>query len=107
MVERNLLPALVPLAIAAALGFAADRARRLGLLLAIVLCAYWVAFGVHVTQTPNLQRPDFRGITDELGPSRGPRAIVTWKLAADPVRYYLHDHAQRVYSGDWQLRRST
>ncbi len=104
VVERNLLPALLPLAIAAALGFAADRARRLGLLLAVVLCAYWVAFGVHVTQTPNLQRPDFRGITEQLGPPRGPRAIVTWKLAADPVRFYLHEHAQRIYSGDWQLR---
>ncbi|HWI97064.1 MAG TPA: glycosyltransferase family 39 protein [Solirubrobacterales bacterium] len=104
VVERNLLPALVPLAIAASLGFAADRARRLGLLLAVALCAYWIAFGVHVTQTPNLQRPDFRGITEELGPSRGPRAIVTWKLAADPVRFYLHEHAQRIYSGDWQLR---
>ncbi len=104
VVERNLLPALMPLAIAASLGFAADRARRLGLLLAVVLCAYWVAFGVHVTQTPNLQRPDFRGIVDELGPPRGPRAIVTWKLAADPVRYYLHDYALRVYSGDWPLR---
>jgi hypothetical protein len=104
VVERNLLPALMPLAIAAALGFAVDRARRLGLLLAVVLCAYWIAFGVHVTQTPNLQRPDFRGITEQLGPPRGPRAIVTWKLAADPVRFYLHEHAQRIYSGDWQLR---
>ena len=32
-------------------------------------------------------------------PPRGPRAIVTWKLAADPVRLYLHDQAQRIYSG--------
>jgi hypothetical protein len=104
VVERNLLPALVPLASAAAIGFAAERARRLGMLLALALCAYWIAFGIHVTETPNLQRPDFRGITDELGPPTGPRAIVTWKLAADPVRFYLHDHAQRIYSGDWPLR---
>jgi mannosyltransferase len=104
VVERNLLPALMPLAIAAAIGFAAERARRLGLLLAVVLCAYWIAFGVHVTQTPNLQRPDFRAITNALGPPRGPRAIVTWKLAADPVRLYLHDQSQRVYSGDWRVR---
>jgi len=104
VVERNLLPALLPLALAAAIGFGADRARRLGLLLAVALCAYWLAFGVYVTQTPNLQRPDFRGITEELGPARGPRAIITWKLAADPVRLYLHDQSQRVYSGDWRLR---
>ena len=69
VVERNLLPALVPLAVAAAIGFAAERARRLGLLLAVALCAYWLAFDIHVTQTPNLQRPDFRALTDELGPA--------------------------------------
>jgi len=104
VVERNLLPALVPLATTAAIGFSVERARRLGLLLAAVLCAYWIAFGIRVTETPNLQRPDFRGIVDELGPPRGPRAIVTWKLAADPVRYYLHDRAQRIYSGRWPMQ---
>jgi mannosyltransferase len=104
VVERNLLPALVPLAVAGAVGFATDGARRLGLLLAVVLLAYWVAFDIHVTQTPNLQRPDFREITNGLGPPRGPRAIVTWKLAADPVRFYLHDHSVRVYSGEIPLR---
>jgi mannosyltransferase len=104
VVERNLLPALVPLATAVGIGFAVDGARRLGLLLALVLCAYWVAFDVHVTQTPNLQRPDFRAITEELGPPRVPRAVVTWKLAADPVRYYLQDHALRIYSGDTPMR---
>jgi mannosyltransferase len=104
VVERNLLPALVPLATAASIGFAVERARRLGLLLAVALCAYWVAFDVHVTQTPNLQRPDFRAITEELDHPRVPRAIVSWKLAADPVRYYLHDSSQRIYSGETPLR---
>ncbi len=101
VVERNLLPALVPLLAAVAIGFAAAGARRLGLLFAVALCAYWLAFDIHVTQTPNLQRPDFRTVTDALGPPRaGRRAIVTWKLAADPVRYYLHDQALRMYSGE-------
>jgi 4-amino-4-deoxy-L-arabinose transferase-like glycosyltransferase len=104
IVERNLLPALVPLAVAAAIGFAVDGARRIGLLLALALCAYWIAFDVHVTQTPNLQRPDFRELTDAVGPARVPRAIVSWKLAADPVRFYLHDQALRVYSGDLPIR---
>jgi mannosyltransferase len=104
VVERNLLPALVPLATAASIGFAAERARRLGLLFAVALCAYWLAFGIHVAQTPNLQRPDFRGIVEELGPPRVPRAVVTWKLAADPVRLYLRDEAERIYSGDWPVR---
>jgi mannosyltransferase len=101
VVERNLLPALVPLLAAAALGFGAAGARRLGIVLAVVLGAYWLAFDVHVTQTPNLQRPDFRTVTDALGqPSGQRRAIVTWKLAADPVRYYLHDGAVRMYGGE-------
>ena len=104
VVERNLLPALVPLLAAAAIGFAAEGARRIGLLLAVVLCAYWVAFDIHVTQTPNLQRPDFRAITRALGSPRVPRAIVTWKLAADPVRFYLHDKSLRIFSGETPMR---
>jgi 4-amino-4-deoxy-L-arabinose transferase-like glycosyltransferase len=104
VVERNLLPALVPLLVAAGIGFGTERARRIGLLLAVALCAYWIAFDVHVTQTPNLQRPDFRAIVKALGPPRVSRAIVTWKLAADPVRFYLHDKSLRVFSGETPMR---
>ncbi len=105
VVERNLLPALVPLLAATALGLTAAAARRLGILLAVALCAYWLAFDVHVTRTPNLQRPDFRIVTEKLGPPlNGRRAIVAWKLAADSVRYYLRDDAVRVYGGSAWLR---
>jgi hypothetical protein len=104
VVERNLLPALLPLGIAAAIGFGAERASRIGLLLAAALCAYWIGFGVRVTEEPNLQRPDFRGVVDELGPTHWPRAIVSWKLAAGPVRFYLHEHTQRIYSGVTPMR---
>ena len=104
VVERNLLPALIPLLAVAAIGFAIASVRRLGILLAVVLCAYWLAFDVHITQTPNLQRPDFRTVTDALGqPRNGRRAIVTWKLAADPVRYYLHDGSARMYGGEERI----
>ncbi len=99
VIERNLLPALVPLCAVAALGFATRRARTVGLLLAVAVCAYWAAFDVYVTQTPNLQRPDYRTLTRELGPARAPRAIVTWRLAADPVRWYLASHSLRWYGG--------
>jgi mannosyltransferase len=104
VVERNLLPALVPLTLMTGIGFAVSGARRLGPLLALALCAYWVAFDIHVTQTPNLQRPDYRAIVDDLGPPRFPRAIVSWKLAADPIRFYLDDRALRIYSGETPLR---
>jgi 4-amino-4-deoxy-L-arabinose transferase-like glycosyltransferase len=104
VVERNLLPALVPLLAAAAAGFAAAATRRLGLVLAVALCAYWLAFDIHVARTPNLQRPDFRTVTEALGsPREGRRAIVTWKLAADPVRYYLPTRAVRLYGGSARI----
>jgi mannosyltransferase len=103
VVERNLLPALMPLLAVVAIGFAASGLRRVGLFFAVALCAYWLAFDVHITQTPNLQRPDFRTVTDELGPPGGRRAIVTWKLAADSVRYYLPDQAVRMYGGEERI----
>jgi 4-amino-4-deoxy-L-arabinose transferase-like glycosyltransferase len=104
IVERNLLPALVPLAAVGALGFGVDGARRLGLACAALLCAYWLAFAIHVARTPNLQRPDFRELTERLGTPRHSRAIITWKLAADPIRFYLLGSSRRVYSGDIPVR---
>jgi mannosyltransferase len=99
IVERNLLPALVPLASAAAVGFAANGARRVGLACAVLLCAYWLVFDVYVARTPNLQRPDFRDLTRQLGSPSQPRAILTWKLAADPIRFYLDHASRRSYRG--------
>jgi mannosyltransferase len=104
IVERNLLPALVPLAIVVAVGFAARGARRLGLVCAVVLCVYWLAYDVYVARTPNLQRPDFRDLAEQLGPPRRPRAIVTWKLAADPIRFYLNGPSRRAYRGVLPVR---
>jgi mannosyltransferase len=99
VVERNLLPALIPLGIAVAVGLSASGAKRVGVVCAAVLCAYWLSFDVYVTRTPNLQRPDFRDLAEQLGPPSAPRAIVTWKLAADPIRFYLHDGSRRAYRG--------
>lgn len=99
IVERNLLPALVPLASAAAVGFAANGARRIGLVCAVLLCAYWLVYDVHVARTPNLQRPDFRDLTRQLDEPSQPRAILTWKLAADPIRFYLPHASRRAYRG--------
>jgi 4-amino-4-deoxy-L-arabinose transferase-like glycosyltransferase len=104
VVERNLLPALVPLAAVVALGLGVSRARFAGVVLAVALCAYWLAFDVYVTQTPNLQRPDYRGVAKALGPARLPRAIVSWRLAGDPLRWYLDDGAMRWYGGSEAVR---
>jgi mannosyltransferase len=104
VVERNLLPALVPLVVVVAIGFAVERARRAGVVCAVVLCAYWLGFAVYVDRTPNLQRPDFRGLAERLGPPTVPRAIVGWKLAADPMQYYLDGGSKRIYSGETPVR---
>jgi len=104
VVERNLLPALVPLAVVVALGLGAARARLVGMLLAVALCSYWLAFDVYVTQTPNLQRPDIRAVARALGPARVPRAIVGWRLAGDPLRWYLADGALRWFGGGERVR---
>src|SRR6201996_5084845 len=104
VVERNLLPALVPLAAVVALGLGAVETRWIGGGLAVILCAYWLAFDVYVTQTPNLQRPDFRSAAAALGPAHGPRAIVSWRLAGDPLRWYLDDDAMHWYGGAERIR---
>ncbi|MBS1880735.1 MAG: glycosyltransferase family 39 protein [Actinobacteria bacterium] len=103
VIARNLLPALVPLAAVVALGFSAAP-RRLSLLLAGGLCAYWLAFAVYVTQTPSLQRPDFRVVGQDLGRAQARRAIVSWRLAADPIRWYLPGKAVQTFSGLTALR---
>jgi 4-amino-4-deoxy-L-arabinose transferase-like glycosyltransferase len=104
VVERNLLPSLVPLVAVVALGLGAGRAHLAGALVAAALCAFWLAFDVYVTQTPNLQRPDYRGVASALGPARVPRAIVSWRLAGDPLRWYLDDGALRWYGGGEAVR---
>jgi mannosyltransferase len=104
VVERNLLPALVPLVAVVALGLGAGRAHLAGALVAAALCAFWLAFDVYVTQTPNLQRPDYRGVASALGPAKVPRAIVSWRLAGDPLRWYLDDGALRWFGGGEAVR---
>jgi len=70
----------------------------------VALCSYWLAFDIYVTQTPNLQRPDYRGVASALGPARVPRAIVSWRLAGDPLRWYLRDGALRWFGGGERVR---
>lgn len=104
VVERNLLPALLPLAAVVAVGFAVDSGRRIGAALAVALCLYWLAFDIYVTQKSNLQRPDLRVLSQEIGPAKMPRAVVSWKLAADPIRWYLPGSVPRMYGGQERVR---
>jgi mannosyltransferase len=86
---RNLIPALVPLLAAVAIGACLRRARRAGLLAAAVLVAYSLGFSILASADPALQRPDWKGVAAALGEPRAPRAMVTWTLGEASLRYYL------------------
>ncbi|MGE5281646.1 MAG: glycosyltransferase family 39 protein [Chloroflexota bacterium] len=89
VLARNLLPALVSLLAAVAVGLTLRRARRAGVVVGIALVAYSLAFSVWASVSPALQRPDWSAVADALGEPRQPRAIVTWTLGAASLRYYL------------------
>jgi mannosyltransferase len=83
---RNLLPALAPLAIAAAVGFdgwsqlAAARRRpgwaRSGVGAALALAAISVVVVVLVDVNPRYQRDDWRGVAHALGRAAGQRVVL-------------------------------
>lgn len=89
VLARNLLPALVPLLAALAIGFTLPAARRLGAALAAVLVAYSLGFSVWASLSPALQRPDWDDVATAIGEPETPRAMVTWTLGAASLRYYL------------------
>jgi 4-amino-4-deoxy-L-arabinose transferase-like glycosyltransferase len=79
LLTRNLLAIWMPAAIAVAGGFAAGRARMVGLGAAIALCSVGVASTVGIAADRNYQRPDWRGVARVLGArpaAGGPRAIL-------------------------------
>jgi mannosyltransferase len=74
---RNLLPALPPLYVAAAVGFAAPRAWPRGGALAVALALISTVVVVLVDANPRFQRADWRGAERALGAAAaGPRALV-------------------------------
>jgi len=96
VLARNLMPALVPLLAALAVGFTLRRARRIGTALGILLVAYSLAFSVWASVSPALQRPGWSAVADALGEPRQPRAMVTWALGEASLRYYLSTGAFQV-----------
>jgi mannosyltransferase len=100
VLTRNLLPALVPLLAAVAVGLTLRRARRAGLAIATVLVAYSLGFSILASASPSLQRPDWDAVAGKLGEPLAPRAIVTWKLGAASLRYYLSTGSFQVQPSD-------
>jgi mannosyltransferase len=87
---RNLLPTYIPLTIVLAAGFGARRAGLAGLGLAAAFCAMALIFTIEIDRLPRLQREDLRNAAQQLGPARGPRAIVSERYSSNwQLRYYL------------------
>jgi mannosyltransferase len=100
VLARNLLPALVPLLVAVAIGVTSRRARRIGTVVATVLVAYSFGFSVWVSLSPAWQRPDWKAVATRLGEPEAPRAIVLWTLGAASLRYYLSTGSFQAQSSD-------
>jgi mannosyltransferase len=100
VLARNLLPALVPLLVAVAIGFTLPTARRRGAALAAILVVYSLGFSVWASLSPALQRPNWDAVAGAIGEPRTPRAMVTWTLGAASLRYYLSTGSFQVQSSD-------
>jgi hypothetical protein len=83
---RNLIEAFVPFLVAVAGGFAAVRA---GPAVATAVALAGVALVVQVSVNASLQRDDWRGLTEALGPPAGTRTIVVSpEVGKTPLRLY-------------------
>jgi mannosyltransferase len=100
LLARNVLPALVPLLVAVAIGLTLPAARRLGLAIGTLLLAYSLGFCVWAAISPDLQRPDWDAVAAEIGEPQAPRATVTWVLGEASLRYYLSTGAIQVRPAD-------
>ena len=88
VLDRNLLPALVPLMLVVAAGLGARRAGLVGTAVTVGLCAVSVLVVIRVAESPDLQRPDWRGAA-ELIRARTTAAVVAPENGGNPLRLYL------------------
>jgi hypothetical protein len=101
VLARNMLPALVPLLAAVAVGCSLPAARRAGLAIGVALVAFGFGFSVWASVSPALQRPDWDAVATALGDEpRRPRAMVTWTIGEAPLRYYLDTGGFQVFQSE-------
>jgi mannosyltransferase len=100
VLARNLLPAVVPLLAAVAIGTALRGARRTGAAIAAALVAYLVGFSVWASASPALQRPDWESVAARLGQPTRPRALVSWTLGQASLRHYLGTGSYQVVQSE-------
>jgi hypothetical protein len=88
VLARNLLPALVPLALVVAAGLGAKRSGLLGLAATAGLCAVSLVVVTQVAKSAELQRDDYRGAAELI--RAGPSAAVVARVnAGHALRFYL------------------
>jgi hypothetical protein len=109
LAPRNLVAAMVPVSALLAVVIVARRAGRVGMAIAGVVAAGFLALSIDVNLSPRLQRGDWRGVASLLrqagwgsaaaaragaggagsAGSAASRALVTVELGAAPLQYYL------------------
>ncbi len=72
LITRNILSLWMPAAVAVAGGLAAARARWLGLVCTVVLCAVGLTTRIAVASTYNFRKPDWQAVARVLGPRPAP-----------------------------------
>ena len=88
--SRNVMPAVVPLAVVLAAACVVPRARLLGAALALALIVLFTYATIQVQTKSYLQRPDWRAVAHALGPATVPRAILAANgTTATPLKIYL------------------
>ena len=103
LLSRNVISLWMPAAVAVAGGFAAVRARTLGIVCTVVLCAIGLTGAVAVAADRNYQRPDWRGVARVLGARPAPgvtrgiliqhyRDLLPLKLYMPGLVFWPHVH---------------
>jgi hypothetical protein len=85
---RNLIGALVPLLVAAAIGLGCRRAGSLGLIGSGIAVSLFLAVLGGVSVSGQMQRPDWRGAAAALGRPTTGRILVVARNGNAPIAYY-------------------
>ncbi|HLK42152.1 MAG TPA: glycosyltransferase family 39 protein, partial [Thermoleophilia bacterium] len=91
LLTRNVLALWMPAAVALAGGFAARRARLIGVVAAAALCVIGIVAALGTARERNLQRPDWRPVARALGarPAGGRMILVQHYRDLLPLSLYL------------------